>query len=87
MAAGMVGGGVRDAADRPAHEAVFVGAIGKAATDLRPAGKARFDEHLVDVTSNGGFVARGTEVEVMQASGARIIVRPRAAMEGTGTAT
>jgi len=76
---------LRDAADRPAHEAVFVGAIGKAATDLRPAGKARFDEHLVDVVSNGAFVARGTEVEVMQIAGVKVIVRPRT--EATTTTT
>ena len=68
---------IRDAADRPAGEAVFVGAIGKAATDLRPAGKARFDDHLVDVVSNGAFVPRETEVEVMQVTGTRVTVRPR----------
>ena len=68
---------IRDAADRPADEAVFVGAIGKAATDLRPAGKARFDDHLVDVVSTGAFVARETEVEVMQVTGTKVIVRPR----------
>jgi membrane-bound serine protease (ClpP class) len=76
-AAGIGGVGLKDSADRPADEAVFVGAIGKAATDLRPAGKARFDEQLVDVVSNGAFVARGTEVEVMQIAGVKVIVRPR----------
>jgi membrane-bound serine protease (ClpP class) len=68
---------IRDAADRPADEAVFIGAIGKAATDLRPAGKARFDDHLVDVVSHGAFVARETEVEVMQVTGSKVVVRPR----------
>jgi len=72
--------GLRDAADRPAHEAVFVGALGKAATDLRPAGKVRFDEHLLDVVSNGAFIARGSEVEVVSISGNKIIVRPRQQM-------
>ncbi|MGN6368090.1 MAG: NfeD family protein [Phycisphaerae bacterium] len=73
------GRGIRDSADRPADEAVFIGALGKASTDLRPAGKARFDEHLVDVVSNGGFVPRGTEVEVIQMAGAKVIVRPAVA--------
>jgi len=68
---------VRDAADRPADEAVFVGAIGRAATDLRPAGKARFGEHLVGVVSYGSFVAKNTEIEVLEVTGLKIVVKPR----------
>jgi membrane-bound serine protease (ClpP class) len=70
---------VRDAADREASDAVFVGAIGRAATDLRPAGKARFGEHLVGVVSYGSFIEKETEVEVLEVSGMRIVVKPRVA--------
>jgi membrane-bound serine protease (ClpP class) len=72
----------RDAADRPATEAVFIGAVGKAETDLRPAGKARFDDHLLNVVSFGSFIAQETEVEVTHIQGNKIIVRPRVAFEG-----
>ena len=72
---------VRDAADRVASDAVFVGAIGRAASDLRPAGKARFGEHLVDVVSTGSFIDGGTDVVVIEASGMRVVVKPYAAPE------
>jgi membrane-bound serine protease (ClpP class) len=68
---------VRDAADRPADDAVFIGAIGRAATDLRPAGKARFGEHLVGVVSYGSFIEKDTEIEVQEISGLKIVVKPR----------
>jgi len=67
---------VRDAADRDAGDAVFDGAIGRAASDLRPAGKARFGEHLIDVVSNGSFIDAGTEVMVIEAKGLRVVVKP-----------
>ncbi|HEY4328217.1 MAG TPA: NfeD family protein [Phycisphaerae bacterium] len=67
---------IRDAADRPAGDAVFVGAIGVAATDLRPSGKARFGDHLVPVVSYGSFIQRNTEVLVLEASGMKIVVKP-----------
>lgn len=91
MAAG-AGASVRDAADRPAADAVFVGALGIAHTQLRPAGKARFGEHLVDVVSFGPFIDSGTEVEVLTVTGFRVTVRPHAAATspldaGTGGGT
>jgi membrane-bound serine protease (ClpP class) len=66
-----------DTADRPAADAVFIGALGKAETDLRPAGKARFDTHLLDVVSNGAFIPRSQEIEVTTIHGNKITVRPR----------
>jgi membrane-bound serine protease (ClpP class) len=79
-ATGAAGAGnmsLRDAADRAADEAVFVGAVGKAATDLRPAGKARFGDHLIDVVSFGSFIERNSEVEVTEVAGNHIVVKPR----------
>ncbi len=68
-------GGVRDAMDRPVDDAVFVGALGVAATDLRPAGKVRFGEHLVGVQSDGSFIAMGQVVIVIEILGARVVVK------------
>jgi len=69
---------VRDTADRPADDAVFIGAIGRAATDLRPAGKGRFGDHLVPVVSYGSFIEKDSEIEVLEASGLRVVVKPHA---------
>lgn len=83
---------VHDTADRPADDAVFVGAIGRAATDLRPAGKGRFGEHLVGVVSYGSFIEKDAEIEVLEVSGMRVVVKPHVlaaspdAASGTGPA-
>ena len=42
----------------------------------RPAGKARFNEDLVDVVAEGEFIEPGTSVVVMRNEGNRLIVRP-----------
>ena len=50
--------------DRPT-DPLAEGAIGVAVTDLRPAGRARFGEHLTDVQSVSGFVDPGTPVRIV----------------------
>ncbi len=42
---------------------------------LRPAGTAKFGARRVDVVSEGGFIPRDTEVEVIRVEGRRIVVR------------
>lgn len=63
-----------DAAEKAATDAVFVGALGTAITDLRPAGKAKFGEHIMDVVTDGGFITRGTQVKVSEANAMKIVV-------------
>lgn len=53
----------------------FVGAQGVATTQLTPSGKARFGEMLLDVLTDGEVIRRGTEVEVIEVQGNRVIVR------------
>lgn len=65
---------LEDAAEQLAEEAVFVGAIGKAVTDLRPAGKAKFGQHLMDVVSDGAFLPQGTQLKVTEVSALRVVV-------------
>lgn len=55
---------------------VVVGDQGTAASTLRPAGKATFDEMYVDVVSDGAYIEHGTPVEVVRVSGNRVVVRP-----------
>jgi membrane-bound ClpP family serine protease len=53
----------------------LLGAIGQAATDLRPAGKARFGEDYVDVVAEGSYVTAGTQVQVVDVTGNRVVVK------------
>lgn len=52
-----------------------VGDRGYASTLLRPAGKATFGDELVDVVSEGAFVAAGMPVEVVEVTPLRVVVR------------
>lgn len=54
------------------------GVAGTALTTLRPSGRAQFDERIVDVVSDGGFIAHGASIEVIEVHGNRIVVQERA---------
>ncbi len=49
-------------------------AEGEAVTDLRPTGRARLGTEILDVTTNGEFVGRGTPVKVSRVLGDRVMV-------------
>lgn len=53
----------------------LLGEVGKAMTVLRPAGKARLGGKLMDVVSDGPFIAEGRPIKVVQISGNRVVVR------------
>ncbi len=55
--------------------AALLGAIGVAATPLRPAGKTQFGEQFVDVIAEGGYVQPGTRVQVIEIEGNRVVVK------------
>lgn len=52
----------------------FLGQVGRAATDLRPAGKIDVDGVVLDAQSNGPFLDKGTRVRVVEVSTNRIVV-------------
>ena len=54
---------------------VLPGATGRALTMLRPSGKARFEDHVVDVVTEGDFIAADTRVEVVSTDGMRVVVK------------
>ena len=58
-----------------ADYAYLVGVPGEAATDLRPAGKALIDNHLIDVVAEGMPIDRGAHVVVVSAHAHRVVVR------------
>lgn len=73
----------RPSADAPPKEGpgrvespgLAVGSRGVAATLLRPAGKVRFGDQLLDVVADGAFVEKGAIVVVEKVVGHRIVVR------------
>jgi membrane-bound ClpP family serine protease len=55
--------------------APLLGAIGVAATPLRPAGKVRFGDEFVDVVAEGSYVPPGARVQVIEIEGYRVVVK------------
>ncbi len=53
----------------------FLGDVGKTEGPLRPTGKARFGDTLVDVVSQSDYINAGEPVEVIERRGNRIVVR------------
>jgi membrane-bound serine protease (ClpP class) len=55
--------------------ALAPGMQGTAVTVLRPSGKARFADHLVDVVTEGEFIAPQTRVTIIETDGMRVVVK------------
>jgi len=56
---------------------VNIGDIGEVVSALRPTGKAKFGEHIVDVVAEAEFLEMGTEVEIIEIHGNRVVVKAR----------
>ncbi|MEY2529862.1 MAG: hypothetical protein QOJ05_1952 [Verrucomicrobiota bacterium] len=54
---------------------VTPGMQGTAQTTLRPSGKGRFADHVVDVVTEGEFIAAETPITVTQKDGMRVVVK------------
>jgi membrane-bound serine protease (ClpP class) len=54
---------------------VKVGDIGEVVTKLRPTGKARFDNAIVDVVAEAEFLDKGAKVEIIKIHGNRVVVK------------
>ena len=55
--------------------ALAPGTHGTAVTVLRPSGKARFADHVVDVVTDGEFIAPETALIVIRSDGMRVVVK------------
>lgn len=53
----------------------YIGRVGTALTQLRPAGTAEFQGERMDVVTEGGFIKSGSPVKVIAVEGVRIVVR------------
>jgi len=52
----------------------LLGATGIADTQLRPSGKGKFGDELVDVVTEGELIERGVSIKITQVQGARVVV-------------
>jgi membrane-bound serine protease (ClpP class) len=55
--------------------AFLIGETGRTTTVLRPTGKAKFGDRLLDVTADGFFIEPDSLVEVVDVQGPRVIVK------------
>ena len=55
--------------------AYLIGETGRTTTVLRPSGKARFGELLVDVTADSFFIEPDSLIEVVEVQGSKVIVK------------
>lgn len=56
-------------------DATLAGKRGLAETDLRPSGYARIENRKYDVVAARGFIPKGSDIEVSEVHGSRIVVR------------
>lgn len=54
----------------------WLGHEGVAETDLRPVGRIRLDDRILEAQARSGFVLRGTHVQVVSIDGNHLVVRP-----------
>jgi membrane-bound serine protease (ClpP class) len=54
---------------------VNVGDVGEVTSTLRPTGKARFGDAIVDVIAEAEFLDRGAKVEIIEIHGNRVVVK------------
>ena len=59
----------------PGWQRVSVGDQGTAAGPLRPSGRIKVDDYMVDVITEGEFIEDGSEVKVVGKQGAKVVVR------------
>lgn len=62
-------------APRTEIKEVAVGDTGEVLSTLRPTGKAKFDDAIVDVVAQADFLEKGTRVRITEIHGNRVIVR------------
>ncbi len=55
---------------------IKVGDKGKTISSLKPIGKAMFNDNIIEVRSNGGFITENMEIEVLRIESSKIIVQP-----------
>ncbi len=55
---------------------VKVGDRGAAVSPLRPAGRVKFGDNIVDCVSEAAFLEKGAEAQIIKVQGNRVVVKP-----------
>ena len=63
------------AAMTPGWQRVSIGDVGQAAGALRPSGRIKIGDYMVDVVTEGDFIDDGSSVKVIAKQGAKVTVR------------
>lgn len=71
--ASLAGGGMM--IDTPAYDRVEVGDVGRTLGPLRPSGRIQIGDEIIDVVTEGDFIAGDCEVRIITKQGSRIVVR------------
>jgi membrane-bound serine protease (ClpP class) len=61
---------------------VKIGDTGEVVSKLRPTGKAKFGDAIVDVAAKGDFIDKGTKVEIIQIHGNKVVVKKLTTEDG-----
>ncbi len=67
--------GIKKSPNQSPWERVAIGDLGRSISPLRPSGKALFGEDLLDVNTEGEFIAADRPVRVFRKQGIRVTVR------------
>ena len=67
-------------APKPSQDS-YLGRVGIALSQLRPAGTADFNGDRLDVVTEGGFIPSGARIKIIAVEGTRVIVREATGLE------
>lgn len=56
---------------------IRVGDAGQVVSTLRPTGKAKFGDAIVDVVAEAEFLDKGAKVEIIEIHGNRVVVKAK----------
>jgi membrane-bound serine protease (ClpP class) len=61
---------------------INIGDTGEVVSTLRPTGKVKFGDAIVDVVAEADFLDKGCEVEIIKIYGNKVVVRKRTTEDG-----
>ncbi|MBC2596336.1 NfeD family protein [Ruficoccus amylovorans] len=69
-------GSIQSSSNTPAGDDSLVGQRGSALTTMAPSGRVRIADRNYEAATQGGYVAKGTPVEVVRVESFKLIIKP-----------
>jgi membrane-bound serine protease (ClpP class) len=69
-------GSIQGGSNAPAGDDSLVGKQGTALTTMAPSGRVRIDGRNYEAAAQGGYVAKGTPIEVVRVESFKLIIKP-----------